>query len=313
MDTKGECVVSNIVDIVFSIDFFYSVLRVTTPILFATMGAVIASRGGIPNIALEGTMLIASFVAVAVSAMTQSATIGLLGALLSGVIVTGVLAFFTLYYKTNVILGGIAVNTFASGATVFALYLMTGDKGTSASMKSMSIPNVEIPLIKDIPVLGDILSGHNLLTYFAFLSIFVVYILINKTSFGYHLRAVGEDENAAKSVGISINKVKTQALLLSGLFCGFGGAFMSMGYVSWFAREMISGRGWIALAAEAMGKANPVTSAVTAVIFGASDAFANSVGSLGWPSDLVKTIPYCVTLIGLFIFAVRTMKKSKKS
>ncbi|MEG2097506.1 MAG: ABC transporter permease, partial [Pseudoflavonifractor sp.] len=170
--------------VVFSTAFFYSILRVTTPILFAAMGAVVANRAGIPNIALEGIMLISAFTGMFASALTHSGAIGLLAAVAIGIAVAGILAFFTLYYRTNVILGGIAINSLASGGTVFALYLFAHDKGTSASIASEVVPQINIPLLKDIPILGEIFSGHNLLTYLAILSVVVVFLMLKKTPLG---------------------------------------------------------------------------------------------------------------------------------
>lgn len=297
--------------IICSTDFLYSVLRVTTPIMFAAMAALIANTAGIANIAIEGTMLIASFVGMLVSSVTANAWIGLSAALFSGLVTASVLAFFTLYYRTNVILGGIAINSLASGGTVFFLYLITHDKGTSASMTSMVIPQFEIPLIRSIPILGNIISGHNILTYVSVFSVIAVSVMLKRTPLGFRFRAVGEDQNAAESVGIHVIKTKVQAILLSGLLCGFGGAFMSMGYVSWFSRDMVAGRGWIAIAAQAMGGSSTLGTAATSVLFGFFDAFSNAAGMLGWPSDLVRTIPYCATLIGLYIFSMKNYKKKR--
>lgn len=300
-----------LINVVLSPSFFYSILRVTTPILFASMGMVVANTAGIPNIALEGTMLISAFVGMMISALTGSAWLGLLAAMAAGIAAAGILAFFTLYYRTNDILGGIAINSLASGGTVFALYLFCHDKGTSASVSSGVLPQIDLPLIKDIPVLGQVLSGHNLLTYVSILAVVVVFFLLRRTPLGFHLRAVGEDEHAAESVGIHVTRVKATALLISGLLAGLGGAFMSMGYVSWFSRDMVAGRGWIAIAAEAMGRSSPVGTALTSLLFGAADAFSNAAGVLGWPSDLVRTIPYCVTLVGLILFSVRYYRRNR--
>lgn len=294
---------------IFTTDFFFSILRVTTPILFASMGAVVANVSGTPNIALEGIMLIAAFVGMYVSYLTASAWVGLAAAVGAGMLAAGVLAFFTLYYRTNVILGGIAINSLAAGGTIFFLYLVAHDKGTSVSLNSKVLPQLDLPIIKDIPILGEIISGHNLLTYLSVLSVFVVYYMIKRTPLGLRMRAVGEKQQAAESVGINVIKTKAIALLISGGLAGFGGAFMSMGYVSWFSRDMVSGRGWIAIAAEAMGRTTAIGTAVTSLLFGTADAFSNTVSVLGWPADLVNTIPYCVTLIGLFIFSVREYKK----
>ena len=300
-------------DLIFTTDFFYSIFRVTTPLLFASMGAVISDVAGVPNIALEGMMLIAAFAGMFFSYFFESALMGLLFALLFAVLCAGVLAFFTLYYKTNIILGGIAINSLASGGTIFFLYLAAHDKGTSVSLPSKVLPNVNIPLIQDIPVIGPAISGDNVPTYLAVAAVIFTFFLLKRTSLGWHIRAVGEKREAADSVGISVEKTQAIALILSGLMCGFGGAFMSMGYVSWFSRDMVSGRGWIALAAEAMGLQHPLGTAATSLLFGVADALSNAVATLGWPSDLVKTIPYCATLAGLAVFSIRTYRRMKNS
>ena len=301
---------SEIMDLLFTSEFAYSIIRVTTPILFAALGAVIANTAGIANIALEGLMLIAALVGVIVSAFTGSAWLGLIAAVLSSVAFAGVLAFFTLYYKTNVILGGIALNLFASGGTVFFLYLFANDKGTSAALASKVLPTIHIPILKDIPVLGAILSGHNILTYMAAVAVVVIYLMFKKTAFG--LKAVGENPNAADSVGINVMRTKTIALLLSGALAGLGGAFMSMGYVSWFARDMVAGRGWIAIAAEAMGQSSTIGTTITSLLFGAADATANALGTVGIPSELLRILPYVVTLLGLLAYALSENRKKKR-
>ena len=298
-------------DLIFTTDFFYSILRVTTPLLFASMAAVVSDVAGVPNIALEGIMLIAAFAGMFFSYLFESALAGLFFALFFAVLAAGVLAFFTLYYKTNIILGGIAINSLASGGTIFFLYLVAHDKGTSVSLASKVLPNVNIPFIESIPTIGPVISGHNVLTYLAVASVVFTYLLLKRTALGWHIRAVGEKPDAADSVGISVTKTQAIALIISGVMCGFGGAFMSMGYVSWFSRDMVSGRGWIALAAEAMGRQHPLGTAATSLLFGVADALSNAVATLGWPSDLVKTIPYCATLLGLAIFSIRAYKRAK--
>ncbi|EOS42737.1 hypothetical protein C810_04319 [Lachnospiraceae bacterium A2] len=300
------------INLIVSTDFVYSIFRVMTPLLFASMGAVISDVAGAPNIALEGLMLMAAFSGMYFGYLAQSAAVGLLMALLTAVLFAGVLAFFTLYYRTNIILGGIALNSLASGGTVFLLYLVANDKGTSVSLASKTLPNINIPVIENIPILGSIISGHNVLTYVSVLAVAFTYYLLKSTALGAHIKAVGEKKEAAESVGISAVKTQAAALLLSGVMCGFGGAFMSMGYVSWFSRDMLSSRGWIALAAEAMGRQTALGSAAASMLFGVADAVSNAAATQGLPSDLVKTIPYVATLVGLTIFSVRIYRRQKE-
>lgn len=301
----------NLLDIILTPDFAFSAIRVTTPLLFAALGALISDRAGAVNIGLEGIMLMAALAGVVFSAYVQSALIGLLGAVLIGLITASILAYFTLKLKTDVILGGIALNFFANGGTIFVLYYLTGDKGTSSSLTSMVLPNIQIPVIKSIPVIGEIISGHNILTYVAVLSAVGVWFLLDKTALGLRIRSVGENENAAKSVGINVTRIRYITIALSGIFAGLGGAFLSMGYVSWFSRGMSAGRGWIALAAEAMGRGTVLGTAMSSVLFGVADALSNTLQLLNIPAELIKILPYVVTVAGLLIYAIRETNKSK--
>ncbi|MGC5775739.1 ABC transporter permease [Paenibacillus pabuli] len=303
---------ADILNIIFSTDFAFSVLRVTTPILLAALGAFISNKAGIVNIGMEGIMLVGALTGVIVSAFTQNAWIGLLGAVVAGVAISGVLAYFTLKFKTNIILGGVAINMFASGGTVFILYLFSGDKGTSSSLQSKILPNIDIPLLKDIPILGPILSGHNVLTYVSIIAVVFVYYLLKKTPLGLQIRSVGESPQAAQSVGISVNKVQCIALLISGFFASLGGAYMSMGYLSMFTRDMVAGRGWIAIAAEALGGGTTGGTFIASLAFGTAEAVANSFQILQLPAELIGTLPYVSTVIGLTVYAIIETKRKKK-
>lgn len=301
-----------LLEILFTTDFAYSIFRVTTPILFAALGALISNRAGIVNIGLEGIMLTSALTGVLISAYTGSAWIGLIGAAAGGMLIAAILAFFTLELKTDIILGGIAINAFASGGTVFILYLLTGEKGTSSTLASKMLPNVDIPLIQDIPYLGLIVSGHHVLTYLSIAAAVLVYFLLKRTPLGLQIRAVGENPEAAQSVGVRVKRIRYIALVLSGLFASLGGAFMSMGYLSQFTRDMTAGRGWIALAAESMGRSTAVGTTLTSFLFGFAQALSNALQLLKIPSELIQTVPYLTTVIGLVIYAWRQTKKSQK-
>lgn len=302
---------NQILSLILAPEFGYSVLRVTTPILFATLAALVSDKAGVTNIALEGTMLIAALAGVVTSALSGSAGVGLLGAVVAGGLVGLCLAYFALKLKTNIILSGIAINLMASGGTVFALFLIAGDKGISSSLASKVLPKVVIPGVSSIPVLGTILSGHNVLTYLAFAMVAVIFVFLYKTPLGLRIRAVGENPNAAASVGIGVTKIQYLALTLSGMLAGLGGAYMSMGYVSWFSKNMTAGRGFIALAAEAMGGATPLGSMLTSLLFGFFDALSNTLQLMKVPSEFVNMIPYAATVIGLVVYTVQKTAREK--
>ena len=284
-----------------------------TPILLPALGVAISELAGAVNIALEGIMLMSAFFGVIVSAFTGNIYLALLAGIAAGLATGAILAYFHLKLKADIILGAIALNMFASGFTIFMLYIFTGDKGSTSSLKSLVFPEIQIPLLKSIPVLGPIFSGHNIMTYIALLAVPFFYILVFKTPLGLRIRAVGQNPHAAESVGINVNKIKFYALLLSGLFGAFGGLYLSMGYVSWFSRDMTAGRGFIAIAASTLGGNMPMGMLWSSLLFGFVNAFAIYIASLDIPSELIQMIPYLITVIALAVFSFRLqMKKRKK-
>jgi len=297
---------------IFSWDFIGSVIRVTTPILLAAMGALVANLAGSPNIALEGTMLMSAFIGVIVSGFTQNLWLALIAGMLSGITMSLVLAFFALKMKTDIILAAIALNIFSAGGTIFFLSTLTGDKGSSASVNSLVFPNIDIPLIKDIPVLGDILSGHHIITYVAIALIFVMQYVLYRTPLGLRIRAVGENPHAAESVGISVNKTRLIALVISGALTSLGGLFLSMGYVSWFARDMTAGRGFIALAAQALGGVSAFGVALGALLFGFAEALSYSLQFLKVPYEFTQSLPFIITIVVLAFYAYFRLPQNAK-
>jgi simple sugar transport system permease protein len=294
---------------ILSAEFGFAIFRVMTPLLFAAIGVSISSLAGTINISMEGTMLISAFVGVVVSAFTESLVLALLAGIAAGVAMGAILSYFHLRLKADIILAAIALNLFASGITVFLLFIASGDKGSSSSLKSLVFPELHIPLIKSIPVLGTIISGHNIMTYGVILAIVVFYIIIFKTPLGLRIRAVGQNPNAAESVGINVNRTRMWALMLSGFFGAFGGLYLSMGYVSWFARDMTAGRGWIAIAAATLGGYLPLGTFLASLLFGAVNALAIYLASLQFPSELISLIPYLATVIALTIYSARALKR----
>ena len=296
-------------DILLKEGFWFAVIRSTTPILLTTLGAMIAYRAGARNIALEGTMLTAAFVGVAVSHFTQSAFVGLIFAVLSGIIMSNIIAYFALKLKSNIIISGISLNLMASGMTVFGLYLLTGDKGASTSLNSLVLPSINLPIIEDIPVIGRIISGHNILTYVALILVLLVWVMFKYTKLGLRIKAVGENPEAAESVGISVNQVKYIALTMSGALAALGGAFLSMGYVTLFSAGMTSGRGYIALATQAMAGANPVVGLLTSSLFGFAESMSNYLQGAKLPIEFIQMLPYLAIVVIYVIYCANKTKK----
>ena len=297
---------------IFSTSFAFTIIRVFVPLMFAAMSAYVASLAGIANIAVEGIMLMSSLMAVLGSFWTGSAWLGLLIAVASGLLMSSLLALFTMKLGTSPILVGIALNTFSASFTIFLLYIFTQNKGTSASLASKTLPVIDIPFIKDIPIIGPIFSGHYTITYICFALIIFLAILVYKTPFGLRMRACGLDATAAKSVGIKVNRVQIIAILLSGLFAALGGAYMTTGYLSIFTKNMVAGRGWIGIAAQAMGGGSFLGVSLTTVLFAVFQAITNVFSLYNLPSELINIIPYVGVLIGIVVFSIVKYYKSKK-
>lgn len=301
-----------ILDAILSPEFLNATLRATTPILFATLASAIALKCGIINMALEGILLFSALFGVLFSAMFKSAFLGLMATMALGGFIGFLLAFFVLRLKTDAILAAIAINLIANGATVLILLMVSGDRGVSSSVKSVALPRISIPVIENIPYLGAVISNQNVLTYVSLIMVAVVHIFLYKMPLGLRIRAVGENKNAAESVGISSQKIQYIALILSGVLASMGGFFLSGGYMTYFTTGMSAGRGFIALAASAMGGNTPVGGFLVSLLFGAASAMSNILQLGNWPYEIIQMLPYITTIIGLAIYSYIRMKKREK-
>lgn len=297
---------------IFSAEFIYAWIRIVTPILLPALGAAICNQAGVVNLGLEGIMLLSALGGVLGSAYGGSLLAGALAGLATALVVSLFFAWFHLNMEANAVLCGTAVNIFATGATVLLLFTLTGEKGASSSIKSAAFPTVRLSLIERIPVLGEILSGHNLITWLAFLAVLLVWILFYRMPLGLRIRAVGENPMAAASVGISVRRVRYTAILLCGVLSGLGGMYMSMGYLNVFTRDMVAGRGFIALASAAMGQFTPFGVVLSSMLFALFDALSNTMQLAAIPSQFVQMLPYAATILGLTIFSIQKKRQEKR-
>lgn len=295
-------------DVELIITFCFSLLRLATPIVYAALAASVCYKASVDNMAIESMMLWAALAGVIVSGASKSAVVGFGAAILAGILVGLIISYASFTGKADLYLTNIAMNLAAAGGTVFVLFLASGDKSNSAgSIQSMVLPVVNLPFIKDIPVLGRIVSGHNILTYGAFAAAFLVNFFIYKTRLGLRLRSVGENPQAAESVGISATKIRYIAFMISGALAGVGGAYMSA-----FVRNMVAGRGFIGLSASNMVAGSPLGVLVSSFIFGSADVFANILQMTSAPADLVLMLPYAITILGLVVISIVRRRREKK-
>jgi len=299
---------------VFSAAFFITVIRTTTPLLFATLGGLISDLSGALNVALEGMMLIAALTAVIVSVYAPW-YVAVLAGVGAGALLGALMALFHLRFKADIILVGFAVNILATGGTVFALAQATGgDKGTSINLVSKAVPAVDLSFLSAIPGIGptltSLLSGHSVLSWLAVFMVFAVWFFLYRTPHGLWLRGVGEYPAATEAAGIPVNKVRTWSLIASGALAGIGGAQLAMFNYVGFTRDMTSGRGFIALGAVLLGARHPVGAMLAALLFGVFEALAIVIPNLfSWiPGELIQTIPFAVTFLALILFSYRAQR-----
>ena len=297
------------------VEFLAEAIRMATPLIFAALAALITRQAGMFNMGVEGMILCSALAAVAFAHYSGNMWVGLLGAVLVGLLTGLIIAFANLSGKTELYLTCIAFNLAASGGTVFIMYVLTGEKSTtSGAFRSYQIPNIEIPFIKDIPVIGRIISGQSLLTWVAVLSIFLVWLLLKRTRLGLRIRAVGENPHAAESVGISVKKIGYISFAICGIMTGLSGAYLSMSYVTFFMKNMANGRGYIGLSAQNMANGEPVGSALASLLFGFSQALTTTMkNQTNFPTEFLEMIPYAATIIALGITGLIAIQRIKKA
>jgi ABC-type uncharacterized transport system permease subunit len=291
------------------LEILNSAVRISTPLVFAAMGGLLTYQAGMLNIALDGFMIIAAFTGIATAYFTGSLELAVLGAIASSVLLAGLMALFNIRFRAHIFIAGTAVTFLAYGLTALLLKGVLGQDGVFTSDRIPTFPTIRLPIIDSIPILGPIISGQTLLVYVAYLFVPVVAWFLYKTRWGLRLRVVGEAPEAAAAAGIAVDRVKIQAMLLSGLFCGFGGAYLSLAYVSLFANKMTNERGLIALAAIFFARGNPYLTALVALLFGAATALSVRLPQMtGLASQLLQLIPYVVTVLALVVVGWQTTR-----
>ena len=280
-----------------------------TPILLAALGGSYTFYAGVFNIAMEGMLLMAAFCAVWGSFTFGSWVAGVLLAIMGSLALALIFIFFAVVLDTDEFVTGIALNLFTLGATTYLLRQSFGVKGVYAGPGIDPIPTITLPLIEQIPVIGPILSGQNLMVYVAVAATIVSASLVFRTRFGLRLRAAGYNAASLDASGVPSSRLRVYALLLCGVLCGLGGAFLSLGYVNLFSENMSAGRGWISLAAIILVNGNPWGVAIIALLFGFADVLGLLLQSYQIPSQFTAMTPYLATLVALYFYARRQRKE----
>ena len=278
-----------------------SALRLATPLIFASIGGVFTERSGVVNIALEGIMIMGAFFAILGTYLTGSAFVGVLFAIVMGIATSLILAVLAVHLRADQVVAGTAINMLAAALTAFFLEIVWHRSGQTDPV-GQSLTANPLEFLEGIPVLGQLFEGLNIFVYLAFVAVGIAYYVLFKTPFGLRVRAVGEHPKAADTVGINVYKIRYYCVMISGAMAGIAGAALSLGTVNLFREGMISGKGFIALAAMIFGKWHPVGALLASLFFGLAEAIqiqASSLGLSGVPSEFLQMLPYVATILAL--------------
>ncbi|AUZ88990.1 ABC transporter permease [Arthrobacter agilis] len=275
-------------------------VTLAVPLIFGSLSGVLCERSGVVNIAIEGQLLFGAFAAAVAASLSGSAFVGLLAAAVAGVLVSLVLAVFSIRYVVNQVIVGVVLNVLVSGLTGF-LFSAVLSEDAERWNSPPRLPVIEIPLLADIPVIGPILFQQTIVGYLMYVAVAVVYVALYHSRWGLRTRAVGEHPKAADTLGVNVNRMRFTNVLLAGVVAGVGGSFFTLVAVSGFGRDMTAGQGYIALAALIFGRWNPIGAFFAALLFGFATNLSNVLSLLGTPvpDQFLRMLPYVVTVFAV--------------
>ena len=290
---------AEIAAVVFNINTVDAAIRLAVPIALAAMGGTFSERAGIINIGLEGMLLSGAFAAVLGSYLTGNPWVGVAAGVFAGALSAAVFGVFTIELKANHVVAGVGINILALGITTWLMQVIWGSRGTSPSVEG--IGRVMIPGISGLPVVGRLLGMQSPFVYMMFALVALGWFVLFKTPVGLRIRMTGEHPEAADTVGINVRLIKHASVIFGGALCGLGGAYLSLGHLSWFSMDMSAGRGYMALAANIFGRWNPLGGLGASFLFSYSDALQMRMQGLpiALPHNLIQMIPYLLTIVVL--------------
>lgn len=292
-------------------NIIYDTVYHSTPIILCVLGGIFAYKANVLNIALEGMMLSGAFVSVLVVYFTGQVSLALLAVLVTSLLWGLVFSVLGITARGNVIVIGLGINLLVPAAADFVMKRM---ELANISLQDISVAamKIHIPVIRDVPLIGKLMSGHPSITYLAFLGIVFFTVLMYKTKFGIYVRVAGENEDSAISLGIRTNRYKYAAVLIGALCCGMAGMNLSLERMSMFTNNMTAGRGFIAIAAIYCGQGRPVHSVLYAVLFGVARSLAVNLSVFAGPAaGLFDTIPYFIMVTVLAVVSYMKYKDKK--
>ena len=273
---------------------FAATVRIGTPLLFAGLGEVLLERSGLINIGIEGVMLAGAFSGFFASWYCQSPLVGALAGMIGGALIMLIFAALVLRFSADQIVTGMAVNLVALGLTGTAWMRLSRE---ALAAPTFSTLEKSLPGWTNVPVIGPLIFAQTPLTWLALASIFGVWYYLERSERGLELRAVGENPAAAEASGVNVLRCRWKACLAAGIFCGLGGAFLTISQTASFAPNCTKGRGFVALAAVVLGRYGAFGTAAACLFFGAAFYARDALPSQSLAPDLIEMLPYALTLI----------------
>jgi len=276
-----------------------AMMRMATPIIFATLGEILAERSGVLNLGIEGIMLLGAMTGFLVSISTGSLWLGVFMAALVGMALGLLMAFLSVHLGLSQHVSGLGITLFAAGLAMFIYRLHFGSPTVPPTVKPFQ--QIALPWLSEIPVIGPGLFKQYSLTYIAWLLVPALSILLYKTNVGLKIRTVGENPIVADTVGVNVALTRTLCLVSGGALMGVGGAFLTLAHQNMFLIDVIGGRGWVAIAMVIFGNWDPVKGTLGALIFGCLDGLQLRLQGLGFKLSfhVFLMIPYLLTIVAL--------------
>ncbi len=284
----------------FQVGFFAAMIRIATPLIFATIGELFAERAGVLNLGIEGIMLLSAMAGFSAAYFSGSLWLGVLAAMAVGALAGLLMGALTVSLGLSQHVSGIGLTLLCSGLAFFLYRLIFGQPSMPPNI--VAFKTVAIPGLSAIPFIGPVLFNQHALVYAAYILVPLAAFILFRTPWGLNLRTVGENPHSADSAGVSVAATRYQALMLSGALMGVAGAFLSMAQFNAFTFGVISGRGWVCIALVVFGQWSPWRAAGGALLFAAIDALqlrlqASSVIDL--PYQIFLMMPYVLTIVGM--------------
>ena len=276
-----------------------AMMRMATPIIFATLGEILAERSGVLNLGIEGIMLMGAMTGFLITFVSGSLWVGVFAAAVVGMILGLLMAYLSVYLGLSQHVSGLGITLFATGLAMFIYRLRFGSPTVPPTVEPFK--QIAVPLLSQIPILGPGLFTQYSLTYVAWLLVPILSILLYRTKMGLKIRTVGENPLAADTIGVNVNLTRTLCLVFGGALMGIGGAFLTLAHQNMFLIDVIGGRGGVAIAMVIFGNWDPLKGTIGALIFGFLDGLQLRLQGLGFHISfhIFLMIPYLLTIVAL--------------